>query len=332
MNAVDAARSAVARQCARAVLMVRPATFYANPETLATNAFQHAIAASAAETLAAARAEFDGAVAALCAAGVEVAVADADVDANTPDALFPNNWFSTHADGRVVLYPMAAANRRRERRPELIAQLAQRHGWRITRTTDLTSLEARGLIVEGTGSLVLDRTARLAYAALSPRTHREAVDIACRELGYEPLAFHAHDAQGREIYHTNVLLSVGPSLAVLASNLVSSGADRQRVLDALQQTGKMLLDISAEQVAEFAGNVLFLDAGVEGPVVALSQRAWRSLAPAQRQLLEQHARPVPCAVDTIEHVGGGGVRCMLAEIFLPAAAPARSVAAGAMPS
>ncbi|HXQ64387.1 MAG TPA: arginine deiminase-related protein, partial [Steroidobacteraceae bacterium] len=170
------------------------------------------------------------------------------------------------------------------------------------------------------------------YAALSPRTHREAVDIACRELGYEPLAFHAHDAQGREIYHTNVLLSVGPSLAVLASNLVSSGADRQRVLDALQQTGKMLLDISAEQVAEFAGNVLFLDAGVEGPVVALSQRAWRSLAPAQRQLLEQHARPVPCAVDTIEHVGGGGVRCMLAEIFLPAAAPARSVAAGAMPS
>ncbi|HXQ64299.1 MAG TPA: arginine deiminase-related protein, partial [Steroidobacteraceae bacterium] len=146
--------------------MVRPATFYANPETLATNAFQHAIAASAAETLAAARAEFDGAVAALCAAGVEVAVADADVDANTPDALFPNNWFSTHADGRVVLYPMAAANRRRERRPELIAQLAQRHGWRITRTTDLTSLEARGLIVEGTGSLVLDRTARLAYAAL----------------------------------------------------------------------------------------------------------------------------------------------------------------------
>jgi hypothetical protein len=333
MSAVGTDRpSAVARQCARAVLMVRPAAFYANPETLASNAFQNVIAAAAAATLAAARAEFDGAVAALGAAGVEVAVADADPQADTPDAVFPNNWFSTHADGRVVLYPMAAANRRRERRPELIARLAARHGWRITRTTDLTALESRGLIVEGTGSLVLDRAARLAYAALSPRTHREAVDIVCRELGYEPLAFQARDAQGREIYHTNVLMSVGPSLAVLASGLVAPGADLRRVFEALERTGKTLLDITPGQVAEFAGNVLFLDAGAHGPVVAVSRRAWQSLTRPQRQLLEQHARPALCAVETIEHVGGGGIRCMLAEIFLPAAAPARGVAAtGAQP-
>jgi hypothetical protein len=332
MNAAGTERrSAVALQCARTVLMIRPATFYANPETLATNAFQHAVAASAADTLAAARAEFDGVVAALRAAGIVVAVADAAAEAKTPDALFPNNWFSTHADGRVVLYPMAAANRRRERRPELIAQLAERHGWRIARTTDLTSLETRGLIVEGTGSLVLDRTARIAYAALSPRTQRAAVDIACRELGYEPVAFHAHDMRGREVYHTNVLMSVGPSLAVLASSLVSAGADLRGVFDALERTGKTLLDISAEQVAEFAGNVLFLDAGAEGPVVVVSHRAWNSLGRAQRQLLEQHARPVLCAVDTIEHVGGGGIRCMLAEIFLPEAPPPRSMPAGATP-
>ena len=308
-----------ARQCARSVLMVRPAMFYANPETLPTNAFQNVVAASAAEVLAVARAEFDAAVELLMQAGVGVAVLAAESSAETPDALFPNNWFSTHDDGRVVLYPMSTANRRRERRPQALAQLAEKHRWQIVDMVDLTGLEERGLYVEGTGSLVLDREARIAYAALSPRTHSQAVEIACRELGYEPVAFHAHDSAGREIYHTNVLMSVGPTLAVLASELVQPGADLRRVFDALEQTGKTLLDLSAEQVTEFAGNVLFLDAGSGTPVVALSRRAWKSLTRPQRQLLEQHAQPVPCAVETIEHVGGGGIRCMLAEIFLPPA-------------
>ncbi|HUO80239.1 MAG TPA: arginine deiminase-related protein [Steroidobacteraceae bacterium] len=317
MNAANREADSVAIQCARAVLMVRPATFYANPETQATNAFQHAVAVPAADTLAAAQAEFDRAAEALAAAGVEVAVADADPLAETPDALFPNNWFSTHADGRVVLYPMAVPSRRRERRPQLLAALAARHRWRIARTADLTGLEAQGLIVEGTGSLVLDHGARLAYAALSPRTHAAAVESACRELGYEPVAFHAYDAAGREVYHTNVLMAVGPGLAVLASGMIAPGADLRRVFDALERSGKALLDISPEQVGEFAGNVLFLDGGREGPLVAVSRRAWASLTRPQRALLEQHARPVPCAVETIEHVGGGGIRCMLAEIFLP---------------
>ena len=320
MRAHDAERSAgTARQCARSVLMVRPARFYANPETLPTNAFQNVVAASAAEVLAVAKAEFDAAAETLAQAGVRVAVLDAEASAETPDALFPNNWFSTHEDGRVVLYPMSTASRRRERRPEALAQLAGKHHWRITETVDLTSLEARGLYVEGTGSLVFDREARIAYAALSPRTHAEAVEIACRELGYQPVAFHAHDSAGREIYHTNVLMSVGPTLAVLASELVQPGADLRRVFDALEQTGKTLLDLSAGQVTEFAGNVIFLDAGSGAPIVALSRRAWKSLTRPQRQLLEQHAQPVPCAVETIEHVGGGGIRCMLAEIFLPPA-------------
>ena len=308
-----------APQCARSVLMVRPATFYANPETLPTNAFQNVVAASTAEVLAVARAEFDAAAELLAQAGVRVAVLDAEDSAETPDALFPNNWFSTHEDGRVVLYPMSTANRRRERRPQALAQLAEKHRWQIVDMVDLTGLEERGLYVEGTGSLVLDREARIAYAALSPRTHSQAVEIACRELGYEPVAFQAHDSAGREIYHTNVLMSVGPTLAVLASALVQPGADLRRVFDALEQTGKTLLDLSAEQVTEFAGNVLFLDAGGGTPVVALSRRAWKSLTRPQRQLLEQHAQPVPFAVETIEHVGGGGIRCMLAEIFLPPA-------------
>jgi hypothetical protein len=321
MNAVASeTASAAPRQSARTVLMVRPASFYANPETLGTNAFQNVIAASADATLAAAQAEFDGAVESLIAAGVQVVVAAADATAATPDALFPGNWFSTHEDGRVLLYPMAAQNRRRERRPELLVQLADRHGWRITGTTDLSALETRGLFVEGTGSLVLDRVARLAYAALSPRTHAEAVTRVCSELGFEPVCFAARDPAGREVYHTNVIMAAGPSLVVLASEWVAPGADLRRVFDALERTRKTLLDISGEQVGEFAGNLLFLDGGASGPVVALSRRAWASLTRAQRLLLEQHAHPVPCAVDTIEHVGGGGIRCMLAEIFLPGAA------------
>ncbi len=317
MNAANREPEALATQCARMVLMVRPASFYANPETLATNSFQHALPVPATDTLAAAQAEFDRAAEALAAAGIEVAVANADPAAETPDALYPNNWFSTHADGRVVLYPMAVPSRRRERRPELVAALAAKRRWRITATVDLTRLEGAGEFVEGTGSLVLDRGARLAYAALSPRTHAAAVETACRELGYEAVAFRAHDAAGREVYHTNVLMSVGPGLAVLASGMVAPGADLRRVFDALERSSKTLLDISPEQVGEFAGNVLFLDGGREGPLVALSRRAWASLTRPQRVLLEQHARPVLCAVETIEHVGGGGIRCMLAEIFLP---------------
>ena len=322
----DGPRPAAAPHCPRTVLMVRPASFYANPETLATNAFQHVVAAPAADTLAAAQAEFDGAATALAAAGVEVVVSEAEAAADTPDALYPNNWFSTHADGRVIVYPMAVPSRRRERRPQLLRSLAVRHGWRIERIVDLTPLEDEGLCVEGTGSLVLDRSAGLAYAALSPRTHAAAVARACGELGLEPVTFHAHDLQGRAVYHTNVLMSVGPSLVVLASALVQPGSDLARVFDALERTNKQLLDLTAAQVGEFAGNLLFLDGGARGPLCALSRRAWRSLTRPQRQLLERHAEPVPCAVDTIEHVGGGGIRCMLAEVFLPAWAPGHGAA------
>ncbi len=318
MNAsADRSRRQGEAQCARTVLMVRPATFCANPETLATNPFQHVVNAPGAAMLAAAQAEFDAAVEVLAAAGVEVVVAAAEAAAQTPDALFPNNWFSTHADGRVVLYPMAVPNRRRERRPVMLASLAAEHHWQVAQTLDFSGLEQRGQFVEGTGSLVLDREARLAYASRSARTHDEAVVAVCTALGYTPVLFNAHDQAGREIYHTNVLMSVGPSIAVLASAMIAPGAGLRGVFDALDQSEKQLLDISAEQVGEFAGNLLFLDGGAQGPLVALSRRAWASLTRAQRVLLEQHARPVLCAVETIEHVGGGGIRCMLAEIFLP---------------
>jgi len=316
MNAPSQPQAATSAQCTRTVLMIRPTTFYSNPETSASNAFQHATDADRGVTLAAVRGEFDAAVAALKTGGVEVIVVNADSNADTPDAIFPNNWFSTHSDGRIVLYPMATPSRRRERRQDLFELLIDHHGMYSTSMLDLTNLEDRGLIVEGTGSLVLDRDAHLAYAALSPRTHMQAVVIACQELGYEPVMFEAHDSNRQAIYHTNVVMSVGPTLAVLGSRFVKPGADIRRVFDALERTNKARLDISAEQVANFAGNILFVDSAA-GPSVVLSQRAWKSLTKPQRRILEQHALPILCGVETIEHIGGGGIRCMLAEIFLP---------------
>src|ERR1700728_1691991 len=316
MSAPSQPRAITSAQCTRTVLMIRPATFYSDPETSATNAFQHVSDADPATTLEAVRREFDAAVAALEAAGGAVIVVDADPGADTPDAIFPNNWFSTHSDGRIVIYPMATPGRRRERRRDIFHHVAAGHGCNVTGTLDLTGLEDRGLFVEGTGSLVFDRDARLAYAALSQRTHQQAVVFACAALGYEPVSFQAHDQEGREIYHTNVMMSVGPTLAVLASSFLKSGADLRRVFDALERTNKARLDISADQVANFAGNVLFVDSAA-GPSVVLSQRAWKSLAKPQRRVLEQHALPILCGVETIEHIGGGGIRCMLAELFLP---------------
>ena len=304
-------------QCAGTVLMVRPATFYAHPETVASNSFQHVADGPGAATLAAAQSEFDGVAKALATVGVQVAAIEADSASDTPDALFPNNWFSTHADGQVVLYPMAVPSRRRERRPELITNLAASYGLRITHSTDLTHLEERNLIVEGTGSLVLDRSARIAYACLSPRTHEAAVRIACKAVGYEALVFSAHGSDGRSIYHTNVMMSVGPAVAVICGDLIRDGTARRRVLDSLERTHHAILEISAGQVEAFAGNILFLDGGATGTVVAISRRAWQSLAVTQRRQLERYAQPAICVVDTIEGTGGGGIRCMLAEVFLP---------------
>ena len=303
-------------QCADTVVMVRPETFYADPQTVATNSFQHVTGLATAELLRRAQAEFDAAVGMLRDADVRVVEAMAPPD--TPDALYPNNWFSTHRDGSLVLYPMATENRRRERQPRILEEIALARHWRITRTIDLTGLERDGLYVEGTGSLVLDRDARVAYAAISPRTHAAAVQKACASLELVPLTFDASDPAGRPIYHTNVLMAVGETLAILAAEVIAR-EHLGRVREQLAATGKELLEISYQQVLEFAGNALFLKACDGTSLVAISARGWSSLDPLQRRILERHARPVMPDVATIEHVGGGGIRCMLAEIFLPSA-------------
>jgi hypothetical protein len=312
--------------------MVRPASFCSNPQTLATNGFQRGSALPAAEILAAARREFDGALAELLRHGVEVAVLDEQAGADTPDALFPNNWFSTHADGQLVLYPMAVPNRRRERRPEALAALAARHGREITGTTDLSALEALESYVEGTGSLVLDRVHRIAYAARSARTTLAGVTAACAALGYEALLFSALDARGSPIYHTNVLMSVGPRLALLGEALIPNALERARLTEALERTGHERLPLTREQIAAFAGNVLFLESASGEPLLAISAGAWRALSGTQRARLERHVSPVLCDVATIEQCGGGGIRCMLAEIFLPLTAGTAAQRGRAEPS
>jgi hypothetical protein len=306
----------LAVQVADAVLMVRPAAFGWNAQTCGSNFYQPRtppIAGVHEQALA----EFDAFARALRDAGVDVQVFD---DAGTPlcpDAVFPNNWVSLHADGTVVLYPMLAVNRRLERRLELIAALAAEHGLAVRRLLDLTHYESRGLFLEGTGSVVFDHAQRIAYACLSPRTHREPLAELCDELGYTPCTFAASDVDGVAIYHTNVMLAVGPHTCVVAADAIDA-VDRERVLSSLAVAGRTLETIDARQMAAFAGNVLELRAADGRSVLALSSTAREAFGPtAFARLAAAVDRVVVAAIPTIETLGGGSVRCMLAEVRLP---------------
>ena len=296
------------------VLMIRPARFEANPETMASNAFQRPLGPGL-DPQARALAEFDGYAAALGAAGVSVLVVQDSLEPHTPDSIFPNNWVSFHGDGTQVLYPMEAPNRRRERKPAVLAAVAER--FEVTRTLDLSPLEAEGRFLEGTGSMVLDREHRLAYLCRASRSHPEAVQAFCGAMGYRPVWFDATDAGGTPVYHTNVMMALGRTLAVVCLEALEDPAQRTRLQGFLRETGKVLLPITRAQMAAFAGNMIELQGWNGHPVLALSRRAWRSLRVEQRDLILAHAQPVVAPIDTIETCGGGGTRCMVAEIHLP---------------
>ena len=314
LSAMASTASPPEPQTADAVLMIRPESFAANLETAASNRFQatlrggHDVAARAAR-------EFDGLAVALAAAGVRVHAFAGSRDAALPDEVFPNNWVSFHADGTAVLYPMLAPSRRRERRPELLDELRRQHGYRLSRVVDLTHLEERAQYLEGTGSFVLDRVRRVAYACRSPRTHDTALAEFGRELGYETHTFEAVDRNGHAIYHTNVLLSIGTRFAVLCTSAVRDAEERRRVVERLA-AHREVIDLTFQQLHSFAGNLLELRAG-DSPVIALSAAALSSLDAAQRRALEAHGDLLIADVGTIETHGGGSVRCMLAEVALP---------------
>jgi hypothetical protein len=310
--------SRVDRQTATDVMMIRPVAFAGNPETQPSNAFQQLDSGhdDAAHQAAALR-EFDGLVAALEQAGVTVHVFDDTPEPHTPDSIFPNNWVSFHADGTVVLYPMLAENRRLERRMDLLEALSSKHGFHAARVIDLTRHEHDGRYLEGTGSLVLDRIHRVAYACVSPRTDLDVLGDFAQQLDYDIVAFEAHDANGAAIYHTNVLMSVGERFAAICTSAIRED-ERDGVLGQLRSTGRTVVELSMEQMNAFAGNMLELGSSRTGSVVAMSERARAALTAEQRATLESCAGPiVAAAIPTIERLGGGSVRCMLAELHLP---------------
>ena len=297
--------------------MVRPAAFGWNPETEASNRFQQRGTASAEAARDMALAEFDRVERALHEAGVEThAVADRSQPAS-PDAVFPNNWVSFHADGTVVVYPMMAASRRRERRMDLLAELEERGGFEVERLLDLTHHELAGHFLEGTGSVVFDHVGRIAYACLSPRTDATVLRELCDELGYEPVTFVATDAAGVPPYHTNVVLAIGSRFAIVCADAVGA-ADRPALLARLGDGDRQVIAIGRRQMANFAGNALELRSRDGKAVLAMSARALESLTPVSREALHGCVdRVVAVPIPTIEDLGGGSVRCMLAEVFLP---------------
>ncbi len=297
--------------------MIRPAAFQYNLQTADSNRMQQA-GADDAGAAALAAAEFDLCATALRGAGVCVEVVQDTPLPPKPDAIFPNNWISWHADGTVVLYPMQAQNRRLERRRDILEPVAQATGYHIRRVVDLTRHERQGRYLEGTGSLVLDHVGRRVFACRSPRTDGGLVLEWARGFGYEPVLFDAADGNGVPWYHTNVMLSIGARAVIVAADSIVP-ADRGRVLDALAATPREIIEIDAAAVAAFAGNALELRAPGAGPgatVYALSATAWAALPrAAQERLRAATSSILPLPVPTIERFGGGSVRCMLAEVF-----------------
>ncbi len=311
--------TAPAAQCAGTVLMVRPQAFGFNAETAATNTFQQGAAGSPAADAEAARREFDQLARALAGEGVEVCIAEDSAVPPKPDAVFPNNWVSFHSDGTLVVYPLAHASRRPERRQEVIDLAIRRSGFRVRHFLDLSWYEGQERYLEGTGSLVLDHVQRVAYACVSARTDAELVREWSRELEYEPVIFTATNRAGAALYHTNVCLWIGTRVAVVGAEAIAA-ADRERVLGSLRASGREVVRVGHSEIEQFAGNMLELstwdEALGDSNVLVMSESARRGLSPETYTRISGATDTVLAVpVPTIERLGGGSVRCMLAEVF-----------------
>lgn len=296
--------------------MIRPAAFGYDRETAASNVFQQQMDLLPEAIHQRAVEEFDEMVGILGREGLDVNVFVDSALPVKPDAVFPNNWFSTHTDGTTVFYPMLSTARRAERDEAVLDHLSA-DGWHIEELIDLSMHEADDLFLEGTGSMVLDRIHRKAYACLSPRTSPELLEAVAYELDFTAVDFYASTDDGVEIYHTNVMMAVGTDWAVLCAESIRDEAERKMVEENLEQDGKEVVRISLAQMAQFAGNMVELVRPDGERLIVLSQSAHDALEPAQMEALGRHGRLLPIAIPTIETVGGGSVRCMIAEIFLP---------------
>ena len=302
------------------ILMIRPVSFRMNEQTAINNYFQKPLetGVSAEQVNAMAQNEFDGFVEKLKDVGVNVIVEDDLLELDTPDSIFPNNWVSFHSNGIVGLYPMFAENRRRERREELMDRL-EAEGFIIEGFMDYTSAEEEGYFLEGTGSLLLDRVNKKAYCALSPRAHEDMFIEFCEDFEYDPIVFTANQTwEGKRlpIYHTNVMMALAENFAVICLDTIDDKSERKNVIKHLKQSGKEILEISEDQMYQFAGNMLQVK-GADGKYMVMSTAAHQSLDPNQIAKIEKHCKILSSSLDIIEACGGGSARCMMAEVFLP---------------
>lgn len=305
-------RPTISVQAPPAVVMIRPRHFRPNPETATDNGFQQTPDKPPNEVAQRAYAEVSRAAEWLSHHGVRVHLFDDDGRHDTPDSVFPNNWFSTHPGGHIAVYPMHNPSRRRERRPDVLEFLKQHY--RVQDVIDYSGLEPDGLFLEGTGAMVLDHLARLAFTARSHRADPVALERFATHFNYEPLVFETADGHGKPIYHTNVLMCIATQFALVALDAITDPGRAQEVRNRLEETGRTVLPISQQQVTEFAGNAMELSTP-NGRLLALSSRAAACLTPMQRQVIERSAQLLPLEVPTIE-LAGGSVRCMLAGVHL----------------
>ena len=302
----------VCMQTTSNLLMIRPAHFGYNAETAVNNAFQ--VEGDQSGVATAALAEFDRFVEKLIVAGIEVTVVEDSSDPHTPDAIFPNNWISFHEEGLVCLFPMFAPNRRLERKGEVLDLIEEQ--FIVNKKHDFSGYEKHNRFLEGTGSMVLDRDRRIAYACLSPRTDADVLDDFCNRTGYTPCVFHATGSTGLAIYHTNVMMCVADRFVVICLDSVSSEAEKSRVISTIEKSGKERIDISLEQMNHFAGNMLQVRSRNGKTWLLMSAAAEASLTPAQTARLTAFSEIISSSLTVIETNGGGSARCMMAEVFL----------------
>ncbi len=310
-------------QTTNAILMIRPGAFRMNEQTAVNNYYQKVLDDLSPETVnSKAQHEFDVFVGKLRMVGVEVIVVEDTISPDTPDAIFPNNWISFHENGMVALYPMFAENRRHERREEDVLNVLEDKGFAVDEIMDYTSAETDGYFLEGTGSIVLDRENDKAYCALSPRADEELFIEFCEDFEYTPVIFEAFqkvNGERKVIYHTNVMMCVGDTFAVICADCIDDKKERKMVLESLRGDEKEIILITEDQVNNFAGNMLEVKGSDDRRYLVMSASAHQSLTKKQIAQLEEHVTILSSSLDTIEACGGGSARCMMAEVFLPKA-------------
>lgn len=303
------------KQTTSTILLIKPAHFTFNSQTAASNSFQQTVMKTEAEIMQEVLLEFENFVAILSKKGIEVIIENDTDTPVKPDAVFPNNWVSFHSDGSIVLYPMFAENRRLERRIDIVERI--KNQFQFDKIIDLSNYEQESKFLEGTGSIVFDHKNATAYACLSPRTHKELFKQFCEMIHYKPISFYALDNKGKEIYHTNVMMCIAEKFAVVCLDSITNDEEREHVANSLIANGHELIPISLQQISHFAGNMLALHTASQQPVLVMSQSAYNSLTNEQILIIEQYTEIIPIPIHTIETIGGGSARCMIAEIFTP---------------